>query len=153
MPWYGAVVWSGHGERRRYCCQWDHDRGGLELPKGGMENWRRTSHAPDISPWTTARWETWQETGIWLGWREDEDFQWVSYPRGIVLPMGPGQRQSAFVVTELHRGVDGDEVVECRRREWLTLEECERKGLRDDHLQLLLWLDCQLPSERASRRG
>ena len=114
-----------------------------------MKKWRRTSNAPDTSPWTTARWETWQETGIWLGWREDKYFQWVS-SRCIELPMGPGQRQSAFVVTELHSGVDRDEVVECRRREWLTLEECERKGLRDDHLQLLLWLDCQLPSERGS---
>ena len=150
MPWYGAVVWSGHGRQRLYCCQWDHKRRCFELPKGGMETWRQTSNAPDSSPFSTARWELWEEAGIWLRWRESEDFQWVSYPRGIALPMGPGPRQPAFVVTELHGGVDEDEVVACRRREWLTLEDCERKGLRDDHLQLLLWLDCQLPSERGS---
>ena len=57
--------------------------------------------------------------------------------------MGPGPRQPAFVVTELHGGVDEDEVVDCRRRQWLTLEDCEREGLREHHLQLLLRLDCQ----------
>ena len=116
MPWYGAVVWSGYGGQRMYCCQRDHKRHSLELPKGGMEIWRQTSNAPDNSPFSTARWELWEEAGIWLRWRESEEFQWVSYPGGSALTMGPDPRQSAFVVTELHGGVDKDEVVACCRR-------------------------------------
>ena len=74
------------------------------------------------------------EVGIWLDWRESEDFQWVS-KRGDALPQGPGPRQSAFVVTKLQDA--DDDVVVCRRRVWLTLEECVRNSLRFDHLRLL----------------
>jgi len=108
-----------------------------------METWRKTSNAPDSSPFATARWELWEEAGIWLQWRQSENFQWVSYPGGSALPLGPAPRQPAFVVTELHVGEDDDEVVDCRRRQWMTLEECERTRLRSDHLQLLRSLDCQ----------
>ena len=142
MPWYGAVVWSGNGRQRMYCCQWDHKRRCWELPKGGMETWRKTSNAPDSSPFATARCELWEEAGIWLQWRQRKDFQWVS-PEGVALLLGPDPRQPAFVVTELHVGEGDDEVVECCRRQWMTLEACERNLLRRDHLQLLQHLDCQ----------
>ena len=69
--------------------------------------------------------------------------------------MGPDPRQSAFVVTELHGGVDEYEVVACCRRQWLTLEECELEGLRHDHLRLLMRLDRQAnagPESVAKRR-
>ena len=151
MPWYGAVVWSERGQQRKYCCQWDPKRRfGLELPKGGMEkNRRKTSGAPDSSPFATARWELWEEVGLWLQWRWSEDFHWVSQ-RGHALPLGPGPQQSAFLVTKLQ---DKDGEADCRRREWLTLEECERKGLRKDHLQLLKRLGNQASAAAGLRRG
>ena len=62
-------------------------------------------------------------------------------PEGVALLLGPDPRQPAFVVTELHVGEDDDEVVDCRRRQWMTLEECKRTRLRSDHLQLLRRLD------------
>ena len=100
----------------------------LELPKGAMEKVRRqTSAASDSSPFACARWELWEEVGIWLQWRESEDFQWVSQG-GDALPQGPGPRQSAFVVTELQDA--DDDVVVCCRRAWLTLEECAEAALR-----------------------
>ena len=36
----------------------------------------------------------------------------------------------------------GDYVADCNSRYWLTLKECEREGLRSDHLQLLQCLSC-----------
>ena len=135
MPWYGAVVWWVDGQERKYCCQWDPKRKCLELPKGGMKKVRRqTSRVPDSSPFATARWELWEEAGIWLGWRRIEDFQWIQRG-GHSLPLGPAARQSAFVVTKFQDA--GDYVADCNSRQWLTLKECERMGLRPDHLQLL----------------
>ena len=135
MPWYGAVVWSVRRQERKYCCQWDSKRRCLELPKGGMRKKRRqTSGFPDSSPFATARWEMWEEAGIWLGWRRIEEFQWMQHD-GHALPLGPAKGQSAFVVTEFQDAEDY--VADCNSRHWLTLKECERMGLRPDHLQLL----------------
>ena len=93
MPWYGAVVWSVRRQERKYCCQWDSKRRCLELPKGGMRKKRRqTSGFPDSSPFATARWEMWEEAGIWLGWRRIEDFQWMQH-EGHALPLGPAKGQ------------------------------------------------------------
>ena len=54
---------------------------------------------------------------------------------GHALPLGPAKGQSAFVVTEFQDAEDY--VADCNSRHWLTLKECERRGLRPDHLQLL----------------
>ena len=54
---------------------------------------------------------------------------------GHALPLGPAKGQSAFVVTEFQDAEDYE--VDCNSRHWLTLKECERMGLRPDHLQLL----------------
>ena len=54
---------------------------------------------------------------------------------GHALPLGPAKGQSAFVVTEFQDAEDY--VADCNSRHWLTLKECERMGLRPDHLQLL----------------
>ena len=140
MPWYGAVVWSVDGQERKYCCQWDSKRRCLELPKGGMKKVRRqTSGVPDSSPFATARWELWEEAGIWLGWRRIEDFQWMRRG-GHALPLGPAAGQSAFVVTEFQDAEDC--VADCCSRHWLTLEDCKRSRLRSDHLRLLQRLSC-----------
>ena len=140
MPWYGAVVWSVDGQERKYCCQWDSKRRCLELPKGGMKKVRRqTSGVPDSSPFATARWELWEEAGIWLGWRRIEDFQWMRRG-GHALPLGPAAGQSAFVVTEFQDAEDC--VADCCSRHWLTLEDCKRRRLRSDHLRLLQRLSC-----------
>ena len=140
MPWYGAVVWWVDGQERKYCCQWDPKRKCLELPKGGMEKVRRqTSGVPDSSPFATARWELWEEAGIWLGWRRIEDFQWMRRG-GHALPLGPAAGQSAFVVTEFQDAEDF--VADCCSRYWLTLEDCQRRRLRSDHLRLLQRLSC-----------
>ena len=107
----------------------------MELPKGGMRKKRRqTSGFPDSSPFATARWEMWEEAGIWLGWRRIEEFQWMQHD-GHALPLGPAKGQSAFVVTKFQDA--GDYVADCNSRQWLTLKECERMGLRPDHLHLL----------------
>ena len=95
---------------------------------------RQTSGFPDSSPFATARWEMWEEAGIWLGWRRIEEFQWMQHD-GHALPLGPAKGQSAFVVTEFQDAEDY--VADCNSRHWLTLKECERMGLRPDHLQLL----------------
>ena len=140
MPWYGAVVWSVDGQERKHCCQWDPKRRCLELPKGGMKKVRRqTSGVPDSSPFATARWELWEEAGIWLGWRRIEDFQWMRRG-GHALPLGPAAGQSAFVVTEFQDAEDF--VADCCSRYWLTLEDCQRRRLRSDHLRLLQRLSC-----------
>ena len=140
MPWYGAVVWSVDGQERKHCCQWGSKRRCLELPKGGMKKVRRqTSGVPDSSPFATARWELWEEAGIWLGWRRIEDFQWIRRG-GHALPLGPAAGQSAFVVTELQDAEDC--VADCCSRHWLTLEDCKRRSLRSDHLRLLQSLSC-----------
>ena len=140
MPWYGAVVWSVRDQERKYCCQWDSKRRCLELPKGGMKKVRRqTSGVPDSSPFAIARWELWEEAGIWLGWRRIEDFQWMRRG-GHALPLGPAAGQSAFVVTEFQDAEDC--VADCCSRHWLTLEDCKRRRLRSDHLRLLQRLSC-----------
>ena len=140
MPWYGAVVWSVDGQERKYCCQWDSKRRCLELPKGGMKKVRRqTSGFPDSSPFAIARWELWEEAGIWLGWRRIEDFQWMRRG-GHALPLGPAAGQSAFVVTEFQDAEDC--VADCCSRHWLTREDCKRRRLRSDHLRLLQRLSC-----------
>ena len=59
---------------------------------------------------------------------------------GHALPLGPAKGQSAFVVTEFQDAEDY--VADCNSRYWLTLKECEREGLRSDHLQLLQCLSC-----------
>ena len=140
MPWYGAVVSSVREQERKYCCQWDSKRKCLELPKGGMsKKSRQTSGFPDSSPFATARWEMWEEAGIWLGWRRIEEFQWMQHD-GHALPLGPAKGQSAFLVTEFLDAEDYE--VDCNSRHWLTLKECERRGLRSDHLRLLQRLSC-----------
>ena len=137
MPWYGAVVWGGDGQRE-YCCQWGCRRGCWELPKGGLELVRRASSGlPDSSPFATARWELWEEAGLWLSWRARADFRWVSQ-NAEPLALGPGQQQSAFVVTKLQ---DGDLMVPHPNQAWLTLEQCGVQRLRPDHLRLLRQLD------------
>ena len=111
MPWYGAVVWTrAENGQRIYCCQWDEERGGLELPKGGEK-------PIDSSSFATARRALWKEAGIGLSWRERGDFHWVHQPGQI----------SGFFVTMLTK--TDDEVIPYPRREWLTLEGCAEGGL------------------------
>ena len=122
----------------------------MELPKGGMRKKRRqTSGFPDSSPFATARWELWEEAGIWLGWRRIEDFQWMRHG-GHALPLGPAEGQSAFVVTEFQDAEDC--VADCCSRHWLTLEDCERRRLRSDHMQLLQRLSCHASEAREHQR-
>ena len=59
---------------------------------------------------------------------------------GHALPLGPAAGQSAFVVTEFQDAEDF--VADCCSRYWLTLEDCQRRRLRSDHLRLLQRLSC-----------
>ena len=112
---------------------------------GASEGWHEEGEAADFrisrqqSFRDCALGELWEEAGIWLGWRRIEDFQWMTH-EGHALPLGPAEGQSAFVVTEFQDAEDY--VADCNSRYWLTLEECEREGLRSDHLQLLQCLSC-----------
>jgi 8-oxo-dGTP pyrophosphatase MutT (NUDIX family) len=134
MPWYGALLWQRDADGLRICCQYDHDRRGWELPKGGHQLGRRASSGvPDSSPFATARHEMWEEAGVWLAWRPPGAYDWVT-EKGEPLPGGPGLHQNAFIVTELstedEQGASTD-----RRR--LNLEECWRL-LCQDHLDVVL---------------
>ena len=71
MVWFGVVLHSTDCPPK-YCVQFDWDRQQYELPKGGAElrRCRPSTGALDTSPFTTARWELWEEAKVWLGWRK-----------------------------------------------------------------------------------
>ena len=125
MAWYGAVVWrEGPGGQREFCFTRDEGSGLWELPGSVMERtWRESSLSPDTSPFSTARWELWEEAGLWLAWREFGDFWWTGEDQiltWIGRDSGPGPQQSAFVLTRLQ---DEDEMMPHPQRSWLTLQE------------------------------
>ena len=154
MPWLGVILWRWnerpHGTacshwRREYCVQFDRKRNMYELPKGGAKRIKprripmqtekgvQIVWACDSSPFATARWELFEETGIWVGWRERGSYAWISR-RGEVWPGVPCASQSAWLCTEL-RG--DDTYCPDRTPMWMNLEEFGRLSRRDDHYRLL----------------
>ena len=155
MPWFGVILWRwshrGHGTerlhwRREYCVQFDRRRRDYELPKGGAEvlaprripvptgKGTRTVEVYDSSPFATARWELWEETGVWVGWRAEGTYTWIS-TWGRVLPGGPGADQNAWLCTELS---NRDDSYDTRRPpEWMNLNEFAGLSRRDDHWRVL----------------
>ena len=92
MPWFGVILWRWsrryHGTecrhwRREYLVEFDSKRKNYELPKGGARvqeprrirvptaTRARTLQVYDSSPFATARWELWEEIGVWVGWRAE----------------------------------------------------------------------------------
>ena len=131
MPWAGVVLWKGSGVGRLFCVQFDAKRQDWELPKGRFEaRLRYSSGVADSSLFATARWELWEEAGVWLSWRSR--FLWVD-PAGRRLKAPP--RGNAWVVTS---AAPEDEVCEdFAARRWMTLVEFERHTSRRDHVALL----------------
>ena len=85
MPWLGVILWRWNErphntgrvhKRQEFCVQFDRKRQMFELPKGGAmterprripmetENGVQIVRAYDSSPFATARWELFEETGI-----------------------------------------------------------------------------------------
>ena len=155
MPWFGVILWRwshrGHGTehrhwRREYCVEFDRKRRNYELPKGGAQvlaprripvptgKGTRTVEVYDSSPFATARWELWEETGVWVGWRAEGTYTWISN-QGRVLPGGPSADQNAWLCTELS---NTDDTYDTRRPpEWMNLDEFAVRSNRDDHLMVL----------------
>ena len=157
MPWFGVILWRwshrGHGTerlhwRREYCVEFDRKRKNYELPKGGAqvqgrgprhirvptENGMRTVRVYDSSPFATARWELWEETGVWVGWRTEGTYTWIS-PQGSVLPGGPCGHQNAWLCTEMS---NNDDSYDTRwPPKWMNLDELEVLSSRDDHYMVL----------------
>ena len=151
MPWFGVILWRwSHRDDgtpcREYCVQFDRKRRDYELPKGGAEvlaprriavptlKGTRTWEVYDSSPFATARWELWEETGVWVGWRAEGTYTWIS-KRGCVLPGGPCDHQDAWLCTELH---GTDDTYDMRwPPTWMSVNEFARRSRRDDHLRVL----------------
>ena len=157
MPWFGVILWRwslrNHGTecrhwRREYCVEFDRKRKNYELRKGGAqvqgrgprhirvptENGMRTVQVYDSSPFATARWELWEETGVWVGWRAEGTYTWIS-TWGRVLPGGPGANQNAWLCTELS---NNDDSYDARRPpKWMNLDEFEVLSSRTDHYRVL----------------
>lgn len=151
MPWFGVILWRwshrGHGTPcREYCVQFDRKRKGYELPKGGAEvlaprriavptlKGTRTWEVYDSSPFATARWELWEETGVWVGWRAEGTYTWIS-KRGCVLPGGPSDHQDAWLCTQARSTADAYDIR--RAPTWMSIDEFARQSTRDDHLGVL----------------
>ena len=151
--WFGVILWRRRPDGiTKYCVQVDSKRStGVELPKGGVRNLQSRQAPPhssgckDTSAFATARWEMWEETGIWLAWREVGTFRWVN-KRGhsIQEPVNfwSGTR-SAYVVTEFQDWMD-----ECSyhkdhlyRRRWMTSDEFNLYSKRHDHKEVLACLE------------
>ena len=116
------------------------------MPKGGAEvlaprriavptlKGTRTWEVYDSSPFATARWELWEETGVWVGWRAEGTYTWISTQRRV-LPGGPCAHQNAWLCTELS---NRDDSYDTRRPpEWMNLNEFAGLSRRDDHLRVL----------------
>lgn len=163
MPWLGVILWRWNErphntgrvhKRQEFCVQFDRKRQMFELPKGGAmterprripmetENGVQIVRAYDSSPFATARWELFEETGVWVGWRARGTYAWIS-PRGAVLPGGPCADQSAWLYTEMR----GDDLY-IREREpmWMNLEEFGRLSPRDDQYRVLQALHKECPA-------
>ena len=151
MPWFGVILWRwSHRDDgtpcREYCVQFDRKRRDYELPKGGAEvlaprriavptlKGTRTWEVYDSSPFATARWELWEETGVWVGWRAEGTYTWIS-KTGRVLPAGPCAHQDAWLCTELHGTEDSYDTR--RPPPWMTVAEFACRSRRNDHLFVL----------------
>ena len=156
MPWFGVILWRwsdrawcSSGPCREYCVQFDRKRKGYELPKGGAEvlaprriavptlEGTRMWEVCDSSPFATARWELWEETGVWVGWRAEGTYTWIN-KQGRVLPAGPCAHQDAWLCTELHGTEDSYDIR--RPPPWMTVAEFACRSRREDHLMVLVAL-------------
>ena len=132
MVWFGVILWRQGEKSLEFCVEWDCKRKDWELPKGGaqLKRPRRSTRCIDSSAFSTARNELWEECEVWLAWREEYAFEWVT-SRGCVLSSGPFAG-SAFVCTMLQ---SDDEVG--RKSKWQTLKKFTECSRRRDHKLLL----------------
>ena len=143
MVWVGVILfkvlpaWKGHPPLKLYCFEWDTKRGNWELPKGGAEltKPRFSTGCVDSSPFATARAELWEETNIWLGWRDWGSFHWLD-AKGEVLWDGFLGNENGRLYTEIEKK-DNTGIADSRVQ-WLSLEEYRKvPERRNDHVDLL----------------
>ena len=130
--WFGVVLqrWNETSRHWEYAFQYSLKRNKWELAKGGEE-----SH--DGSAWGTARREMWEETGIWLSWRCEGEYQWINH-RGYKLAGEPAAGSRGYVACCLK----DDDSMDGEERHWWVSLECYRKldasGIaRSDHLEVM----------------
>ena len=98
----------------------------------------------DRSPWDTARWELWEEAGIWLDWRDQGEFTWLERERVV---SEPSLNCNAWLVTAQK---ETDEEVIPQKCVWWTLKECYENKVREDHLKVLRMVDRSISDVRFS---
>jgi hypothetical protein len=128
MGWFGVVLFRQRLGCLEFCVHFCEKREDWELPKGGAEihSPRKSSQAFDSSYFATARWELFEECNVWLAWRKEGAFQWVS-KWGALLPSGSAPERG-FVCTMLQ---SDDEVgIEST---WMTLRDFDLRSTRKDH--------------------
>ena len=87
---------------------------------------------------------------MWLGWREEGDFMWISQ-HGERLPNGPDPGSNAFVCVELRP----EDVIRphMEGRQWMTVEEFAASSpRRRDHLRILQKLEAAAAQEHEIAR-
>ena len=151
--WYGVVLWREEADGSLAVCSeyqaprrstnpygsarnrdaWELQ---LELPKGGTElvTPRESSGLLDSNPWQTARWELWEEAGVWLQWRDGSSGSGWYLKDGSSVPAPRFGLDKAWLLTRLR---DDDVVVPCESRRWLSLAAGEEGLLRRDHCNLV----------------
>ena len=87
---------------------------------GLWDPFKGSSGCIDSSPFATARWELWEECGVWLTWRQNEEFEWIYPKQG---------HPDAFVYTRLR---DNDEIKVRPNVEWMTVGEFSKASGRQD---------------------
>ena len=153
MPWYGVVLrrwskqdrtdWSFTATNEyclpEFCVQYDTKRYDYELPKGGAHTTRprRSTGCIDSSPFGTARYELWEEAGVWLAWRGRFTYQWAS-SNGTILPGGPSAHSNAWLCTDLSPWDQWDME---RAPLWFSVSDFEELSNREDHLRVLRAVD------------
>ena len=137
MVWHGVVLRRARPDTSwAYCVHWDRKRAQWELPKGGAElsTARCSTGRVDSTPFATARCELWEEAGVWLAWRPEGTYAWLT-AQGRLLPNGPAEGRSAFVCTELRPEEDCVDVHPARS--WMTLARFAGSTTREDHVRLV----------------
>ena len=152
--WLGVVLLSWWAAQWWVCCITEsHGRrkGQRELPKGGFctgstskvgkrESVRRrideleadireSTGKADANPFQTARWELYEEAGVWLGFRPAGTFLWLRPAKSQPVASASTPNRSAWLVTVFDDALD-TEGYPCDKRydrpTWLPLRDAAK---------------------------